>query len=65
MTEAAVSRAAKLLANRGASKGGKARAAKLTDEERRAIARKAAQARWNKVREEDERSYAERDAADR
>ncbi|MCH7565202.1 MAG: histone H1 [Gemmatimonadetes bacterium] len=31
-----------------AAKGGDARAAKLTPEERSAIARKAAQARWNK-----------------
>lgn len=30
----------------GASKGGKARAAKLTAEERRAVAKKAAAARW-------------------
>jgi len=35
------------LSRLGASKGGKARAAKLTPEERREIARKAAQARWN------------------
>jgi hypothetical protein len=34
----------------GASKGGKARAAKLTAEKRSAIARKAAQARWNAER---------------
>jgi hypothetical protein len=31
----------------GGQKGGKARAAKLTSEERKAIAQKAAQARWN------------------
>lgn len=31
-----------------ASKGGKARAKKLNAEERKAIARKAAQSRWNK-----------------
>jgi hypothetical protein len=35
------------LGRRGGKKGGPARAAKLTPEERRAIARKAAQARWN------------------
>jgi hypothetical protein len=34
------------LGRRGGLKGGKARAAKLTPEERREIARKAAQARW-------------------
>ena len=34
------------LGRRGGLKGGKARAAKLTPEERRAIARKAADARW-------------------
>lgn len=32
----------------GGSKGGKARAAKLTPEERKEIARKAAKARWAK-----------------
>ena len=32
----------------GGSKGGKARAAKLTPEERSAIARKAAKARWSR-----------------
>ena len=36
------------LAKRGARKGGQARAAKLTPEERHEIARKAAQARWAK-----------------
>jgi hypothetical protein len=35
----------------GGSKGGKIRAARLTPEERREIARKAVQARWAKVRE--------------
>jgi hypothetical protein len=34
----------------GASKGGKARAAKLTSEQRREIAKKAAQARWAKTK---------------
>jgi hypothetical protein len=33
----------------GGLKGGKARAAKLTPEERSEIARKAAQARWQKI----------------
>ena len=36
------------LSKLGASKGGKARAAALTAAERRAIARKAAEARWGK-----------------
>jgi len=35
----------------GGSKGGKMRAANLTPEERREIARKAVLARWAKVRE--------------
>jgi len=34
----------------GGSKGGKIRAAKLTPEKRREIARKAVQARWAKAR---------------
>lgn len=44
--ESEVSQAARALSARGASKGGKARAEKLTAEERREIARKAAEARW-------------------
>ncbi|MCH7489678.1 MAG: hypothetical protein IID05_03185 [Gemmatimonadetes bacterium] len=36
----------------GGKKGGKARAAKLTAEERSAIARKAAKTRWNRERSE-------------
>ena len=39
--------AAVALSKLGASKGGKARAKKLTAKERSEIARKAAQARWN------------------
>lgn len=39
--------AAVSLGRRGGLKGGKARAAKLTPEERRKIAAKAAAARWN------------------
>ena len=35
------------LGRKGGKKGGPARAAKLTPEERRASARKAAQARWH------------------
>jgi hypothetical protein len=39
--------AAVALGRLGGAKGGKARAAKLTPEERQAIARKAARARWD------------------
>jgi hypothetical protein len=39
--------AAVALSKLGASKGGKARAAKLSDTKRRAIAKKAAKARWS------------------
>jgi hypothetical protein len=46
--------AAVALGKLGASKGGKARAKKLTPEQRSAIARKAAQARWAKRRREEE-----------
>ena len=41
--------AAVALGRRGGLKGGKARAAKLTPEERSEAARKAAQARWNRA----------------
>ena len=40
--------AAVTLGRLGGKKGGKARAAKLSPERRREIAKKAAQARWNK-----------------
>jgi len=40
--------AAAELGRRGGLKGGKARAAKLSSEERKEIARKAAKARWQK-----------------
>jgi hypothetical protein len=40
--------AAVSLGRRGGLKGGKARAAKLTAEQRTAIAKSAAKARWNK-----------------
>jgi hypothetical protein len=40
--------AAVALGRRGGLKGGKARAAKLTAEQRTAIAKSAAKARWNK-----------------
>lgn len=39
---------AQALSALGASKGGKARAAKLSDAKRKAIAKKAAAARWGK-----------------
>jgi hypothetical protein len=42
--------AAVALGRLGGLKGGKARAAKLSDEERSEIAKKAAQARWHKKR---------------
>jgi len=42
--------AAVALGRLGGLKGGKARAEKLSDRERRAIARKAAAARWHKKR---------------
>jgi hypothetical protein len=45
--------AAVALGRKGGLKGGKARAAKLTPEERAASARKAAQARWSKRTDSD------------
>ena len=44
--------AAVALGRLGGKKGGKARATKLTKERRSEIARKAAQARWGKARQE-------------
>lgn len=41
------------LGRRGGKKGGKARAAKMTPEERSESARKAAKARWDKKRREE------------
>jgi hypothetical protein len=38
------------LGRKGGLKGGKARAEKLTPEQRKEIARKAAKARWNKTK---------------
>ena len=46
--------AAVALGKLGASKGGKARAEKLSPERRKEIARKAAKARWDKKRREEE-----------
>ncbi len=53
MTEEEKSEAARLLGKLGGSKGGKARAEKLTPEQRKEIARKAAKARWEKKRREE------------
>ncbi len=49
-TAEAASTAARALGKLGASKGGKARAAALTPEERSDIARKAVETRWDKIR---------------
>jgi hypothetical protein len=46
--------AAVALGKLGASKGGKARAEKLSPERRSEIAKKAAQARWAKKRQQEE-----------
>ena len=48
-TEEERKRAAAILGRRGGLKGGKSRAAKLTPERRRDIAKKAAEARWTKT----------------
>ncbi|SPP64728.1 hypothetical protein [Nitrospira lenta] len=45
--------AAVALGRKGGKKGGPARAAKLTAEERSESARKAVQARWKKAKEKD------------
>jgi hypothetical protein len=50
--ESDASAAGRALGKLGASKGGKARAEKLTPEERSEIARKAVEARWAKTRED-------------
>jgi hypothetical protein len=49
-TPPAVHDAAALLASLGAAKGGRSRAAKLTSDERRQIARKAVLTRWKRSR---------------
>jgi hypothetical protein len=41
-----INKAAQMLSKLGASKGGEARAKKLSPEQRKAIAQKAAKARW-------------------
>jgi hypothetical protein len=48
--------AAVALGKLGGSRGGKARAAKMTPEERSESARKAAKARWAKKRQQEESS---------
>jgi hypothetical protein len=48
--------AAVALGKLGGRKGGKARAEKLTPEQRSEIARKAAKARWAKKRQQEEES---------
>jgi hypothetical protein len=55
MTKPRKNRAAVALARLGASKGGRARAAKLTPERRREIARQAVIARWKKTKRRSER----------
>ena len=50
VTEPAKDPAAVALGRKGGLKGGKARAAKMTDAERQESARRAAQARWSKNR---------------
>jgi hypothetical protein len=51
-----LSKLARELGRRGGLKGGRARAEKLTPEERKAIARKAAKARWDKRQQEESSS---------
>jgi hypothetical protein len=48
-TPAEIRRVMKHLSSLGAAKGGRSRAAKLSSERRKEIARKAAQARWGKT----------------
>lgn len=50
LDRAAVSRLMSAIGRKGGLKGGKARAARLTAEERRDIARRAAQTRWSSAR---------------
>ncbi len=52
LTDAGKDPAAVELGRRGGLKGGKARAARLTAQERAAIARKAVEARWRKSRDD-------------
>lgn len=50
-TPAEIRRVMKHLSSLGAAKGGRSRAARLSPERRREIARKAARARWEKAEE--------------
>ena len=50
LTRAEISRFMQAMGQKGGRKGGPARAAKMTDEERSLSASKAARARWAKVR---------------
>ncbi len=52
-TDAELRELARILGRRGGLKGGKARAAKMTPEERSEAARKAVKARWAKKRREE------------
>ncbi len=56
MTEEEKSEAARILGKLGGSKGGKARAKNMTKKQRSEAARKAANARWAKKRQQEEES---------
>ena len=58
MTPKTISAVMRHLSSLGASKGGRARAASLTAEERSAIARRAALARWDRYREAQREEFA-------
>jgi hypothetical protein len=53
LTEEELRKLARIFGRRGGLKGGKARAAKMTPEERSESARKAVQARWAKKRQQE------------
>jgi hypothetical protein len=53
MDKTKVSKAAKMLGRLGGLKGGKARAASLSPERRKEIAKKAIEARWAKAKRQD------------
>jgi hypothetical protein len=50
LTRSEISRFMAAMGSKGGKKGGKARAAKMTDEERSESASKAARAKWDKIR---------------
>ncbi len=56
LTDEQLRELARIFGRRGGLKGGPARAAKMTKEERSESARKAAKARWDKKRREEESS---------